>query len=179
MAIFGKPPIDPTALASEIIYRVRHEKRDDRTNWNKTVKDVLRDRVDGKRCLVHPDSKESYGEWLLDVVWFTREEGTILLAAEIEWGRKGEVLVDFQKLLCIKAPLKVMVYCDRSGRGSFVKDFEEYLREFDHHVAGEHYLFIEMAPGPSDRAYLYKVPSDGHQTGISFQSLSVRRAKAA
>jgi len=179
MAIFGKPPIDPVTLASVIISRLRSETRDDQTNWTKTVKDVLRERVDGKRCLVHPDSEEGYTEWLLDVVWFTREEGTILLAAEIEWGRKDAVLYDFQKLLCTKAPLKVMVYCDHSGRGAFVNDFEEYLKEFDHHVKDEHYLFIEMAPGSSDSAYLYKVPSDGRQTSISFEPLNLGRATAA
>jgi len=113
------------------------------------------------------------------LVWFTREEGTIHLAVEVELQRKGDVLFDFQKLLCVKAPLKVMVYRDRDGKGSLVRRFEEYMEEFDQHVKGEHYLLVEMAPSPPDRAYLYKVRQDGRQTSVSFSPLNLRTATAA
>jgi len=179
MAIFGKPPIDPATLASEIISGLRRKKGYDARRWNKTVRDGLRGRADRKRYLVHADPEEKFGEWFLDLVWFTREEGTIHLAVEVELQRKGDVLFDFQKLLCVKAPLKVMVYRDRDGKGSLVRRFEEYMEEFDQHVKGEHYLLVEMAPSPPDRAYLYKVRQDGRQTSVSFSPLNLRTATAA
>ncbi len=178
MAIFGKPPIDPATLASEIVSGLRREKSLDGRRWNTKVKDVVRGLADRKRCLVHPnpEEKDCGSEWLLDVVWFAREGGSIHLAVEVELRRKGDVLCDFQKLLCIKAPLKVMVYRDRDGKGSLVRSIEEYMEEFDQHVKGEHYLLVEMAPIPPDRACLYKVRQDGRQTNVKFLPLNLRKA---
>jgi hypothetical protein len=181
MAIFGKPPIDPATLASEIVSGLRREESLDGRRWNTKVKEVVRARVDRKRYLVHPDpeKKECGREWLNDVVWFARAESSIHLAVEVELRRKGDVLCDLQKLLCIKAPLKVMVYRDRDGKGSIVRSIEAYMEEFDQHVRGEHYLLVEMAPSPPDRAYLYKVRQDGRQTSIRFSPLNLRTATAA
>jgi len=53
------------------------------------------------------------------------------------------------------------------------------MEEFDQHVKGEHYLLVEMAPSPPDRAYLYKVRQDGRQTSVSFSPLNLRTATAA
>ena len=172
MAVFGKSPIDPSILAGEIISALRCEKRDGRRKWNKTVRRLLCGLADPKLYLVHPDAREGCGEWLLDVIWFTRKQGTILLAVEVELGtKKNEVLYDFQKLLCIKAPLKVMVYY--AYRGSYMNEFENYVKDFDHHVRGEQYLLVEMAPGPSDQAYLYDVRKDGQQSRVRFSHLGL------
>jgi hypothetical protein len=179
MAIFGKPPIDPATLAGEIVSVLRRKKSYDARRWNKTVRDAVRGLGDRKRYLVHADPEEKLGEWLLDLVWFTREEGTIHLAVEVELQRKSDVLSDFQKLLCVKAPLKVMVCRDRDGKGLLVRRIEEYMKEFDQHVKGEHYLLVEMAPSPPDCAYLYKVRKDGRQTSVRFSPLNLRTATAA
>ena len=81
------------------------------------------------------------------------------------------------ELLCIKAPLKVTI--DYADRGSFVDEFESYMKAFDHHVRGEQYLLVEMAPGPSDQAYLYEVQKDGRQSSVKFSPLSLQGAMAA
>jgi len=177
MVILGKPPIDPCSIAKEIISAVRRQGKYDRPAWNAAAKRALRRKADRKRYLVYPSpGKKGWGEWLCDTVWFTRKEGTIHLAAEVELGGSGDVMFDFQKLLCVKAPLKVMVYRGRK-RGTLLEkranaeSFPDYMEAFDHHMGGEHYLFVQFGPGRTDHAYLYKVAKDGSAANVSLQSL--------
>jgi hypothetical protein len=165
MRVFGKPPIDPVIVASKLISFVRDQQQDDRPDWTAAVKSVLGSLANKKDYIVYPSARER--EWLLDLTWLHKGSGAIHLAVESEWGNQGCVLNDFQKLLCVKAPLKIMVYY--AYRGSFVGQFERYMRQFDQHVKGENYILIEFAPGPEDHIYFYDVPNDGRLQTVRFE----------
>ena len=169
MDTFGQLPEDPGKIANKIKTEVRQLVKDGRPDWNEKIKEVLRRLGKEKGYGVYPDPEEKNGEWLLDVIWLDRKTGAIRLAAESELGSEGEALDDFQKLLCIKAPLKIMIYY--VYKKPFLNKFGDYMTNFDQHVRGEHYLLIEFAPGPTgpaDRAYLYQVPSHGRLAEVKF-----------
>ena len=54
------------------------------------------------------------GEWLYDVTWLDSDDGIFLasvpMVAECEWSNIGEIESDFQKLLVVRATVRVMVY---------------------------------------------------------------------
>lgn len=104
------------------------------------------------------------------MVWLHRGTGAIHLAVESEWGNQGEVLYDFQKLLCVKSPLKIMVYW---AKRSFVSDFEAYMQDFDEHLEGENYLLVEFAPDSPDHAYSYAVKKNGRLSAVKFSPLTL------
>ena len=103
------------------------------------------------------------GEFLVDYTWAEEENGKrVLLASESEWGsgRFGRihwtpVEHDFEKLLAIKAPFKVLIFssiCGPSGSMQ-VADFSfDYAKEklkvslenYGHHIPGEVYIFIDF-----------------------------------
>jgi hypothetical protein len=168
MDIFGRLPEDPGNIVGEIRAEVRRLEKDGRPDWNRRIKEVLRNLGKRNGYLVYPDPERKVGEWLLDVIWFDEETGAVRLALESELGKEAEVLDDFQKLLCIKAPLKIMIYY--VYKGSFVEKFAEYITRFDQNVEGEYYLLIEFAPGPADRAYFYQVPH-GRLAKVEFERL--------
>jgi hypothetical protein len=157
----------------------RPKVKDCNPDWTRAVKEVLRRKGKEKAYDVYPD-REAEGkgnrEWLLDLIWYRREKGTIDLAVESEWGSEAAVLDDFEKLLCIKAPLKAMIYCTYNG--SFVAKFEDYMAAFDRHLEGEKYLLVEFA-GTESRACLFEVRRDGHLTGIKFSELNLKGTMAA
>lgn len=162
MSFLGKLPDEPIAIANEIIREVRLLVKDGRPGWTARLKEVLRKRGIKNGYNVYPDPEKKDGAWLLDLIWMHRDTGAIHLAVESELGKEREVLDDFQKLLSVKAPLKVMIYYlfDKP----FLTEFERYIEAFDQHVPGENYLLIEFAPGrnaPDDRAYLFTVKADG------------------
>lgn len=159
MDIFGQLPEDLDKIVKEIKTEVRQLVKDGRPDWTKQIKEALRKHGNAKGYYVYPDPKKGNREWMLDLIWLDKKTGAIRLAVESEMGNEDEVLNDFQKLLCIKAPLKIMIYY--VYKKPFVEKFADCFRDFDQHVNGEHYLLIEFAPGPTDRTHLYQVRGDG------------------
>jgi hypothetical protein len=104
------------------------------------------------------------------LIWLHKKTGAIHLAVEPEWGNQDEVLYDFQKLLCVKSPLKIMVYW---AKRSFVSEFEKYMQGFDEHLEGENYVLVEFAPDPPDHAYCYAVKKDGLLLDVKFSPLKL------
>jgi len=111
------------------------------------------------------------GEFLADYTWAEEENGKrVLLASESEWGsgRFGRihwtpVEHDFEKLLAIKAPFKVLIFssiCEPSGTMEETDFSFEYAKErikaslqnYGHRLPGEVYIFIDFPqtrePGP-------------------------------
>lgn len=176
--LFGQVPIDPKTLAAAIISAVRREPSDRSPDWTRAVKEGLYRCGEEKGFEVHTSLRlpeKLLSEWLFDLVWYNNTTGSVSLAVESEWGNEGEVLDDFAKLLCVKAPLKVMIYF--AYKGSFVARFEkEYLSAFDHHVKGEQYLLVEFQA--KDRAYLYEVPNNGKVSGVRFSELNLESVAA-
>jgi len=172
MAVFGQLPADPATIANEIIRKVRRLAKDGRPDWSREIKKVLTNLGNAKGYYVYPDPKKRNREWLLDLIWLDKKTGSIRLAVESELGNENEALDDFQKLLCVKAPLKVMIFYVYDK--PFLKKFVKYMTDFDQHVEGEHYLLIEFAPGrkgPADHAYAYPVPSHLGPAKVKFTLL--------
>jgi len=105
------------------------------------------------------------GEHLVDYTWAEVENGKrVLLASESEWGsdKYGKphwyrVEEDFEKLLSVKAPFKVLIFSSNckvgESLGSVEGDFsigfakrmlETSLGNYGHHIPGEVYIFIDF-----------------------------------
>ena len=62
------------------------------------------------------DENRDWPEWLYDVTWLKYEhEGERLLieapsVAECEWGNKGDIDDDFEKLLLARAGIRLMIF---------------------------------------------------------------------
>lgn len=120
-------------------------------------------------------------EWILDLVWWSPGTGSVA-AMKCEWGNAGAVVEQFHKLMGIKSPLKVMVFSTRQAGAERPdvlqrKDTSAMLHalghcaiDFSQHVAGEHYLLLELVEEESAfRAYELRVTADG-KLGVPFDS---------
>jgi hypothetical protein len=180
--IFGKPIIRPTALAdfvaSEFIpYARRIKKRaelnplngmtikKDRALRTQAVKVKLRRLGKIHKCQTFPDDnkllKRRRPEWLFDIVWWDDTPGRngVRLAVECEWSRPLRGIVDdFDKLMSVKSPLKLMIYRVGKKSSSAVREaIQESLQDFGQHVKGENYLLCEFHPDWKCEAYLFRV----------------------
>jgi hypothetical protein len=178
--LFGQSPADPETIAGQITAAIcRPEVKDCSPDWTRTIKEALSRYGEEKGFRVYSSltrSGKRAGEWLLDIVWYNTTTGTISLAVESEWGNENDVLDDFEKLLCVKAPLKVMIYF--AYKGSLISGFEQYLSVFDHHVQGEKYLVIEFH-GSNSCVYMYEVLENGAAIAPRFSELALERAASA
>jgi hypothetical protein len=160
---FRHKPIDLLKLlrvaVSEIPAIVKSERRAD---WNEATKQVLcRLGKRQKDITVYASThlgNEKLSEWLLDIVWYSTSKGGIQLAVESELGRGDDVLDDFERLMCVKSPLKLLL----SGLGESrmmqqLNDLEQYLINFEQHIEGETYLLVDFAHG-SHQCYKFVVP---------------------
>ena len=115
-------------------------------------------------CYALPgDAVTRKGEYLADYTWAEKMNGKrVLLASESEWGsgRYGRVHWtpvehDFEKLLAIKAPFKVLIFssiCEPYGSKQETDFTFEYakqqikasLQNYGHHEPGEVYIFIDF-----------------------------------
>src|SRR5512138_3014523 len=128
----------------------------------------------GYRVFFSEAAEQANGrEWMLDLAWWQPGQGT-MLAAECEWGNSGAILNKFEKLLALKAPLKLMIVASRRAGAErqdilFRTDSDAILKvmgtaliDFAQHVAGESYVLLEHVECDSRfRAYEFRVPNDG------------------
>jgi len=137
--------------------------RDTCTEWTKRIQEQFV-RMCPEDCELA--QRGSSKEYLVDSSWMETEHGKrVLLACECEWASDrygdhtlwGLVEEDFEKLLGIKAPFKVLIFSSTSDsrrKGSDPKlDFsveyarqriKESLENYWHHLAGETYIFIDF-----------------------------------
>lgn len=125
-------------------------------------------------CYALPnDSRTAKGEYLVDYTWAEVANGRrVLLACESEWGSGWNgrthwfpVEHDFEKLLAIKAPFKVLIFSScckphspqRSPEIDFSYEYAKQerlkasLENYWHHIPGEVYIFIDFpATGVKD-----------------------------
>ncbi len=105
----------------------------------------------------------------------------LVLTAEVEWGRRGrrrgtqvfrqnleEVFRDFYKLIDARSGTKVMAYTTwlypgQAGLdGLFLQGFRKILQDYQGHLPGDQYLFIEFADLDKHvRGYATEVPRRG------------------
>ena len=60
------------------------------------------------------------------------------LVAEIEWGNRGDVWDDFQKLLVARAGVRVMIFDDHAG---LLEELREHVRQYRN--GGDRYLLAQ------------------------------------
>lgn len=137
--------------------------------WTPLVKNALKELADtidrsrfGEVEQIATNKEEQTREFLLDAVWWQRtkkgECERMALAVECEWAAKwpgepgertpeivaGLVVDDFEKLLVMKCPLKLMIFCtDKAGTADYegmrlvvVGEIERYLSQYAHHIEG-------------------------------------------
>ena len=82
--------------------------------WTRRVKDAFIQLGIARGYTPCPNPQLEWGEFLYDVIWLrTDEENRVIgvpLVAEIEWGNRGDVWDDFQKLLVARAGVRVMIF---------------------------------------------------------------------
>jgi len=182
MSLFGKIPIECPDLAKRIVGYVRSQNPDENNcrGWTNSVKAALRDIGHELNFEVYPEPQG--GEFLLDVIWYS-EAGGIELAAESEWHTKpAEVLADFQKLVYVKSPVKVMIYWVESharGGERVLGEMVGYMEKYNKHLAGEEYLFVAFGRRCDDRCYWYVAPQDGTNKPISLIHIQLNHTVAA
>ena len=98
----------------------------------------------------------TWGEWMCDVVWWDSGKDGLLrsipLVAESEWGNRPDVWDDFQKLLIIRAAVRVMIFCadSRDRASSLVEELKQQIQCFDSRQEGDsRYLFASHVDGES------------------------------
>jgi hypothetical protein len=133
--------------------------------WTKSVRGRFIDICPSDCCALPKDRSNKKGEFLVDYIWEEKENGRrILLAGESEWGSDKfgkphwyRVEEDFEKLLTVKAPFKVLIFSSNfefeksqgTVEGGFSigfakKRLEAFLGKYGHHIPGEVYIFIDF-----------------------------------
>lgn len=117
-------------------------------------------------CIAWPrDARTRKGEYLVDFGWVENGGGNrVLLACESEWGSVTPwkthwwpVAYDFEKLLAVKAPFKVLIFSFDFERGGsdgvpdadfsieYAKQrLEASLARYGHNFPGETYIFLDF-----------------------------------
>jgi hypothetical protein len=115
--------------------------------WTEIVKEAFCEMGKAKEG-INVYSTGHGGEYLLDVLWDStenRNHGPIL-GVESEWGNIEDVVEDFYKLMYVKCRFKVLVYSSTSESNKL--DLEQMIKDglvnFNQHLVGDEYLFIDM-----------------------------------
>jgi hypothetical protein len=121
----------------------------------------------GRRHKFHifPDNRRNLRkrrpEWLVDLLWWddSPKHTGVALAVESEWNAPvDDIVADFEKLLIIKSPLKLMVYRVRGKELHRVREgIRQNLLNYGQHVRGESYVLCEFLPNWKCTAYMYRV----------------------
>jgi hypothetical protein len=142
--------IEPRDLVTKLVRGVagcNYGRQRDRTA---AVKEVLRCIGEELGFCVAPKLRAGQPEFLYDMVWFKNSDvNDVVMAMESELDKRREGLLfeDFQKLLHIKAPLKIFVF--QGVEADWTRKIMEgirksYLEKFSQHVKGERYIAIEF-----------------------------------
>jgi hypothetical protein len=139
-----------------------------RTNLRDCTSSVLETmRQEGNSQSFHvycSDGTRDHSEFLLDVVWFNPQTARPDLIAESEWGDTGAVAYDFEKLIWVKARLKLMVCDPQSKRHELLHSLNEKLRRYPDHLGGDQYHVLNLNGTPrggAPRLYSWSASESG------------------
>lgn len=145
------------------------------TEWTNSVYRTFRHEGQQRGYEVYcSDRTPGFGEYLLDVVWFNPTSYYADLVVESEWKHKEEVAYDFEKLLWVKANLKVMICDPRDCRAGLLPAILQKIRRYPDHREGETYLVIDVCGGATGGAafpYLWQPLSEGKNPDATFNLL--------
>lgn len=154
-------------FVEEFVLSVAPSKNVDDFNadWTTAVRKRFDD-IRPKDLELIPRKLDKLKEYLVDFAWLEQSEGhRMIFACECEWasadyGRHtwwGLVEEDFEKLLAVKAPFKVLIFSstleDKRTSPDPQVDFTlatakerlaTSLTNYEHHLAGETYIFIDF-----------------------------------
>jgi hypothetical protein len=190
--LFGSGPIDAHDLVQLLAAEVQPKaatlmglgpneiprtqaQRDKCTEWTSAVKHVLSERGEQSGYHVHCSGRATSHELMLDVLWCFGSSACagIALACESEWNYADEVSRDFQKLLVVKAPLKLLIYSGREPMGGQIRArVKQDMELYPHHAAGEEYVFVGL-DWDIRYAHRYVVPGDGRQSDVTLKPLEL------
>ena len=97
------------------------------------------------------------------------------MIVESEWSSNpDDILGDFDKIAVIKAPFKLMIYSTypKGSTSSSLKErFEEDLSNYQQHIKGETYIFLEFMPKERAQAFVWQPENSGPTTAVVLESL--------
>ena len=170
--VFGALPIQPVEIV-DLLRRIsphtvdgygkpkrkdpnKMETHKDTTPYKRAIFSVLKehlDKIKGEALFTDPAAGKS--EFMLDFLWLdevNKYHQRALMGMECEWTRERSsgdpyeaVRQDFTKLLHFKAPPKLLVSeCPDDCRDGIREMLRTCLLQFELHVKGECYLFVEF-----------------------------------
>jgi hypothetical protein len=128
-------------------------------DWTNVVKSTLR-RLGKQRSLDVYDGTPSFEECLVDVMWWNESSFRPEAVFESEWGNVKEVMYDFQKLIFIKAPLKVLICGPEDRAYDLIPRADEWIQKYPDHVMGERYVIVNVRRGTAE-CYQWAAPRNG------------------
>lgn len=186
--IFGETPVTPEEIVELLSKKLQDtakpiadkDKDKETTRWTRAFREVLTGLVkEHNGCAVYTGSPDS--EFMLDFVWWGPDEGgakRVIMGAESEWAWNHpraisveEIAKDFRKLLCFKAPLKLLVFdCCPERRKEVPDKLRDCLRQYAQHVEGEQYIILEYYGNKpySYEAHICRVERDGAMAEVRF-----------
>lgn len=118
----------------EVCQNSRHPDLSDRGGWGTAIRKALASLADSLQYKPYYRGAKSqrFGEWVYDMIWTQEDEKgelvSVALAMEDEWELGLEAISDdFQKLLLVRAPHRLMVY--RAANQQEYKDRTDALIE--------------------------------------------------
>lgn len=159
---------------------------DSRTPWTAWIKKTLYEVMGEKQFVISPEGYSSTrGEFLrIDVTVEEREvPKRIVLAVESEIdntkSRYKAIEHDFEKLLAVKSPFKLMIYSsEKQGftNGKAVDVLRRNLEPYGHHLKGETYIFVDYfehsRKNGSFIAHAWQSESNGMQKPVRISPVS-------
>jgi hypothetical protein len=121
------------------------------TAWTKAIKAILEELAQPEYECLYSAPKADNHEFLADFTWWDKNRKRLILACESEFGnprdRKNDldrIGYDFDKLLSIKAEMKLMIFDSNSLKsGQILENLTSRAREFSQHCAGEIYMLLD------------------------------------
>jgi hypothetical protein len=122
----------------------------------------------------YPDRKRGKKPFLLDYQWCKGGAGTVLaVESELSTREIRGFKHDFEKLLCWKSPLKLMIAWETPGLKAerISKELSEYASEgLSQFVKDEVFLLFVFGPKNQNHAYGYVAPG-GDNTKFEFNKI--------
>ncbi len=167
------------------------------TAWTSAVKAVLEE-IGGEQNRAYNTSYESIysstnndlHEFLLDFVWWDRNEKSMVLACECEFGNPRNkirdperIAEDFDKLLSVKSHVKLMIFDSainntKDQQTEILANIHNRFREFGQHISGEIYLLLDtrkLDDSTMKRFWVCIITQNGHDNSLEFREISANQ----
>jgi hypothetical protein len=192
MTMFKMSKEQHLELAKDVVRHLREtlRRQESRKDWTKGNLDALRGfkHKDFPDIQVFPGEPtepkdKRAGEFLYDYVAYVQKKG-ILIAAESEWeNRDVRIREDFEKLLYVRSPVKVMMYRhDHKRSASVIADnLSDWSWEACRYFSSAEVFILYCVREPEgdsryDEAFYWQVPGDPSEEcteRFNFQPLDI------